>query len=250
MEATAAITSGPTPELSPESVLAAAVEVRDLEDAAAIHKLQLAADWVTLHPGEEVDTSIEYGMRDLQIAGDGAPTIDEGAVAEFALAIGVSTDTGRTYLGDAVELRHRLPRLWARVVAGQVAVWKARKVAQATRCIPPDAAAVVDQRLAWCAHRCSFAEIDRQVAKAQAEHDPDAAEQRRVEALERRHLDIDLDHVTDGIVHIDGDVDLADALALEELIRTKAATLDPELPLDVRRAQAVGLLGADGRTEV
>ncbi|WP_395657156.1 HNH endonuclease [Nocardioides sp.] len=230
---------------SVESVLTAAAATREAIADLEVQQLIQATDWVTLHPGEEVDTSIEFGMRDLQIAGDGAPTIDEAAVAEFALAVGKTTDAGRLYLGDAVELCYRLPRLWARVVAGEVAVWKARKVAQATTSLPPDAAAAVDQRLAWCAHRCSFAEIERQVEKARAEHDPDAAEERRVAALEKRRFDIDLDHATpDGLVHVEGELDLADAVALEEQIRAKAATLDLQLPLDVRRSMAAGLLGA------
>uniref|UniRef100_UPI0037837CC4 HNH endonuclease signature motif containing protein n=1 Tax=Nocardioides sp. TaxID=35761 RepID=UPI0037837CC4 len=183
----------------------------------------------------------------------GAPTVDEAAVAEFALAVGRTTDSGRHLLGDAVELRYRLPRLWARVVAGEVAVWKARKVAQATTSLPADAAATVDVRLAWCAHRCSFAEIERQVEKARLEHDPDAAEERRVAALEKRRFDIDLDHATpDGLVHVEGELDLADAVALEEQIRAKAATLDLQLPLDVRRSMAAGRLGAgdEDTTEV
>ncbi|WP_395659832.1 DUF222 domain-containing protein [Nocardioides sp.] len=237
-------------------MLTAAAATREAIADLEVQQLIQATDWVVLHPGEQVDTSIEFGMRDLQIAGDGAPTVDEAAVAEFALAVGRTTDSGRHLLGDAVELRYRLPRLWARVVAGEVAVWKARKVAQATTSLPPDAAAVVDQRLAWCAHRCSFAEIERQVEKARAEHDPDAAEERRVAALERRRFDIDLDHATpDGLVHVEGELDLADAVALEEQIRAKAATLDLELPLDVRRSMAAGLLGAgdgdgDGESSV
>ncbi|WP_395656925.1 DUF222 domain-containing protein [Nocardioides sp.] len=239
--------------LTPESVLTAAQARHRVAVEAEIDLLVLATDWVVLHPGEQVDTSIEFGMRDLQIAGDGAPTIDEAAVAEFALAVGKTTDAGRLFLGDAVELRHRLPRLWARVVAGEVAVWKARKVAQATTSLPPGAAAAVDQRLAWCAHRCSFAEIERQVEKARLEHDPDAAEQRRVAALERRRFDIDLDHATpEGLVHVEGELDLADAVALEEQIRAKAATLDLDLPLKVRRSMAAGRLGAgdEDTTEV
>ena len=82
--------------------------ITDLE----IQQLLQAAEWVELHPGDEVDTSVEWGMQDLQIAGDGAPTIDEGAIAEFALAIGISTDSGRIYLGDAVEMA-RLPPISA-----------------------------------------------------------------------------------------------------------------------------------------
>ena len=50
-------------------------------------------------------------------------------VAEFAAAIGVGTETGKHYLGHALELRYRLPKLWARVTSGELAAWKARLVA-------------------------------------------------------------------------------------------------------------------------
>ena len=111
-----------------DAARAARSAITDLE----VEQLQRAVEWVELHPGDEVDTTVEWGMRDLEIAGDGAPTIYEGAVAEFALAIGISTDSGRLYLGDAVELQYRLPRIWAQVTAGVVPVWKARKVAQSS----------------------------------------------------------------------------------------------------------------------
>jgi hypothetical protein len=46
-------------------------------------------------------------------------------------------------------------------------------------------------------------------------------------------------------VHVEGDLDLADALALEEYVAARAAELDPELPLDVRRSMALGMLDTD-----
>ncbi len=232
--------------MTAESVLAAARDRHVVVMRAEIDKLRLAVEWVRLHPGEEVDTSIEWGMRDLEIAGDGAPTIDEGAIAEFALAIGQSTDAGRGYLGDAVELCHRLPRTWHRELAGEMPVWKARRIAQATRSLPMDGAGFVDTALYFTAHRCSFAEIDRQVEAARNRFDPAETERRRLEAAEQRHLDVHLDRVSaDGLVYVDGALELADALALDQAIRAKAAALDPELSLDVRRSMAAGLLGGD-----
>ena len=41
---------------------------------------------------------------------DGAPWVDESAAVEFALAVGVKHEPGIRYLGDAMELCHRLPR--------------------------------------------------------------------------------------------------------------------------------------------
>ena len=85
-------------------------------------------------PGREVDTSIEWGCG----AGDRRrrrPTIDEGAVAEFALAIGHSTGSGRRYLGTR-SARAPAPADLGAVLAGEVAVWKARRIAQG-HYVPP-----------------------------------------------------------------------------------------------------------------
>ena len=42
----------------------------------------------------------------------GAPLVAEFCVAELALVLGMSTDAGQAYLGDAIEIRYRLPGLW------------------------------------------------------------------------------------------------------------------------------------------
>src|SRR6478735_1427888 len=230
-----------------EQVLAAARATRAAIVDLEVEQLVQAVEWAALHPGEEPDTSVEWAMRPLELAGEGAPTVDESAVAEFALAIGLKHEPGMRFVGDAVELCHRLPLLWARVCAGEVAVWKARKIAQATLTLPPAAAADVDRRLAWVAHRCSFAEIERQVEAARAEHDPAETEKRRAAAAEERRFDVHLRHVSsNGLVAVSGMLDLADALTLEETIAAKAATLVPTLPVDVRRSMAAALLGDTG----
>ncbi|MCB8956335.1 MAG: DUF222 domain-containing protein [Nocardioides sp.] len=227
-----------------EQVIAAARATRDAMTGLEVELLLHAVEWVRLHPGEEVDTSVEWGMRELEIAGDGAPTIDEGAVAEFALAIGHSTDSGRRYLGDAVELAYRLPRIWKRVLAGEVAVWKARRIAQATASLPPQGAAAVDRALYFVARRCSYAEIDRQVEKARKEHDLLETERRRVEAMEKRHVDVHLGAMTyDGLVPITAMADVPDAVAFEDYLATEAAGMDPTIPLQVRRSMVLGMLG-------
>src|SRR4051812_25721322 len=97
-----------------EEVLAAVSETLDVVIAAEVRQFQLAVTWADLHPGDEVDTTVPWADRELQVAGEGAPTVAEFAIADYALAAGMSTDAGRRYLGDAVETRHRLPRLWDR----------------------------------------------------------------------------------------------------------------------------------------
>ncbi|MEZ5091594.1 hypothetical protein [Nocardioides sp.] len=63
----------------------------------------------------------------LPLAGAGAPEIAEYAVAEFATALGLTTDSGRRLIGHALELAYRLPGLWGLVQEGRVPVWRARR---------------------------------------------------------------------------------------------------------------------------
>ena len=145
---------------------------------------------------------------------------------EYAAALGMSTDAGKAYLGRALELRYRLPRLWARVVAGELPVWRAGRIADHTISLPAAGAAHVDRHLAPVAHSCSWAQLDRLVEEALVRFDPETAEAKRRAAAESRHFDIEIDQVSyDGTVHIDGEVDLADALDLEDAIRQGAKQL-------------------------
>jgi hypothetical protein len=239
---------GESPD-SPDQVLAALHSHHQVVSTAEIGKLQLAVQWAVIHPVESIHhgaATVDGTEGELAIAGPGAPLVAEFCVADLALALGMSTDAGRTYLGDAVELRYRLPKLWAVTVTGRVPVWKARKIAQATKPLCPDAAAYVDRHLAHQARRCSFAQIDRAVADALRLFDPAEAEKRRRQAADARHFDVDLQQVSfDGTVHVDADLDLADALDLNDAITAGAAELGRlgcDESLDVRRSLAAGAL--------
>ncbi len=234
---------------SPDQVLAALHDRHLVVNQAEIDKLRLAVDWAVMHPVESIDhgaATVDGTEGELAIAGPGAPLVAEFCVADLALALGMSTDAGRTYLGDAIELRCRLPKLWAVVTSGRVPVWKARRIAQSTKSLCPDAAGYVDRHLAHQAHRCSFAQIDRAVEDALRLFDPAGADKRRREAADARHFDVDLQQVSfDGTVHVDADLDLADALDLNDAITAGAAELGRlgcEESLDVRRSLAAGAL--------
>ena len=73
--------------------------------------------------------SVRIKSCPLAIAGEGAPLVAEFAIPELAAALGLSTDSGRNLIGRALEVKHRLPRLWRRVVDGEVPVWRAKKIA-------------------------------------------------------------------------------------------------------------------------
>src|SRR5512139_1896457 len=114
--------SGTHRSADPAGVLAAARAAKAEEDAAAARVLTAAVEWARLHQVEDLDDAATWwsGSRTLgrdtgiPIAGQGCPLVSEFAVAEFATAVGMSQTSGRHYLGQALELAHRLPRLWAR----------------------------------------------------------------------------------------------------------------------------------------
>ena len=86
--------------------------------------LQAAVAWAAMHSVDslaEAATVWDRGDTGMPVAGPGAPLVAEFSVTEFAAAIGLPTEAGKAYLGEAVELRYRLPRVWSRVVNGRPA---------------------------------------------------------------------------------------------------------------------------------
>ena len=213
--------------------------------------------WAVMHPAETLEDAESFTSRvhlagaddqAVALAGPGAPLVAEFSVAEFAAAIGVGTEAGKHYLGHAVELRYRLPRLWARVVAGDLAAWKARRVARETisHALSREAAGFVDRHVAPVAHKVSPARVDRLVAEAVGRFMPEVAERRRREAADGRFFRVDHEQVSfAGTSLVTGELDLADALDLDDAIRGIAAQLGDlgsTEPLDVRRSVAAGEL--------
>src|SRR3954452_16746750 len=232
------------------AVLAAARAARRAENAAAAQVLAQAVAWAHLHPVTDLHDAatvlVEHGQdTGIPIAGQGAPLVSEFAVAEFAAALGLSSGAGRTLVGQALELAHRLPRLWARVQDGSLAPWRARRVADDTMMLSLEAAAYVDQMIAPYAHRTGPAQTQRLVDEAIARYMPEFAAEQRDRAAEQRYFAIEHDKVSfAGTSRVHGELDLADALDLEDAVRTGAEQLKAlghQDCLDVRRSLAIGM---------
>ncbi|MDT9594465.1 DUF222 domain-containing protein, partial [Nocardioides zeae] len=140
---------------------------------------------------EESLAAAPGGDRWLAYGGPGAPLVSEFAVLELVTAMGLSQDAGRALVGDAIEVRHRLPLIAGRVAAGGVQVWRARRIARATRTLTFEGAGFVDRNLARVAHSISGAGIDRLVAEASARFDPETTEADRADADAGRFFSID-----------------------------------------------------------
>ena len=233
---------------SPRDVLVFARESQIATNRAQADLLLAAVTWGEQHPPEsiaEVSTWIEAaGDTGLPLAGEGAPLVAEFCIAEFALAIGRSTDAGRAVIAAAVELKYRLPRTWTRVQAGDLEAWRARRIAEATFGLSQEAAAFVDAQVAPFAYRIGIAALERLVAEAIARYMPDRALAEAANAADGRHFTIEHQQVSfTGTSQIHGELDLADALDLDAALTQGAETLKAfgsTESLDVRRSLAAG----------
>jgi hypothetical protein len=183
---------------SPAEVLAAMRASRAAEHREAARQLRLAVDWAAMHSADSIHEAatlwaprMGFEEEALPIAGEGAPLVAEFCVAEFAAALAMPTEVGRLFLGEALELRYRLPRLWKRVIAEDLTPWRARRIARETLQLSPAAVAYVDRHVGPVAHRIGPAQTQRLLEEAIARHMPETAEATRRQAADGRHLDID-----------------------------------------------------------
>jgi hypothetical protein len=243
--------------LSPAGLLASIRDARSVEDAAAARQLDLAARWADLHPPESTHSAAAFTVpgseHEEPIAGEGCPLVAEFCIAELGTVLGISTVAAKKLIGHALELRHRLPRLWAQVHSGRVPAWRARLVAEVTIHSTPaltrDAARFVDAQVAAVAGKIGTAQLDRLVAETikrfdLAQADPSADPEDGYLFVDPRHVTIhDEDVHFAGTVRIEAEIGLADALDLENAVADGAATqkaLGSADPLDARRATALG----------
>ena len=190
-------------------------------------------------------TLIERGLdTGLPLAGPGAPLISDFAVMELSALAGSVPGLGSQLRRSGPRARPPAPAgLWARLLDGEVPVWKALRIADYTRLLPAEAAAFVDRQLAPFAHGCSWAQVDRLVEKPSSGSTPKPPRKPPggpgPPARRPRPGPVDYD----GIAHGSTALDTADALDLEQAI-ARRAKLDGQLgdtdSLDVRRAKALG----------
>ena len=154
---------------------------------AECRTLELVCAWADLHtrePGEYsplVERAKFYG-------GAGTPEISEFCVAELAALQGTGMLSAQLLMADALDLRHRLPRLWTQVQAGQVRGWHARKVAEMTRPLSWEACAELDAQLSGTLGLLPWGRFRRILSAAILDADPALAEQRAERARKQRDV--------------------------------------------------------------
>jgi len=154
-------------------ILVAAVQHAVLNDASTVDPVAARL------PGRE---------QVVRLGGQGTPRVAEFAPATFAARLGVSTYAGRELIADALDLAHRLPRLWHRVQALEVTARCARLVARRTRDLTAAQAGAVDERVAdYADGRLSWSRFETLVEAAVVAADPEAASEREEAAAREQY---------------------------------------------------------------
>ena len=176
-------------ELDAAGTLAAAEDKEDALITAETRRLHIAAHWADLHPGDATPQSrIPGTQHPIRLGRDGTPTIADFAAAELGCVLRISDGAAAKLIGDALDLRHRLPKIWAAAVAGQAPGSQARHIATATRHLTQDQAGFVDARLASAPGALSWNRLHTLLQAAIYQADPVGAEQRAALAAQERFV--------------------------------------------------------------
>ena len=235
---------------TPSEVIDAVRAARDAEQAAAAEQLRLALLWAQLHPCPADEVPAHWGEVDLHgeglipLAGDGAPLVAEFAPADLSAALGLSHDHARALIADALELAHRLPRLWDLVLAGRVPAWQARVISRETHDLSVEAATFADKLICATPDKIGLVDAQRLVDEARLFFDPDRALADEQAALAKRGVWSrrgSSPATTEMWLTLDTpDADLFDQTL--NRVASELAALGDTDDRDRRRAKAVGVL--------
>ncbi|QCX28638.1 HNH endonuclease [Nocardioides jishulii] len=165
---------------------------RRLVAEAEAAELELVYAWAISHPALGEGGALS---ADEFLGGAGTPGVAAFTAEPLAGVLRVSPASAQALLADTVDLVHRLPRLWDQVQSLEVPVWKARRIATATRSLSLAAARWVDRQLIGAAGSIGAAALDRLIALAVARVDPEGQKDR--EAAARSRWDVELTHRRD-----------------------------------------------------
>lgn len=233
-------TTGSTSQQLAARLAANEAELRERE----CEVLVLAASWADVHdidPAAEgyeplVERAVRYG-------GDGCPDISEYAVHELGALRGTSSGTAEQLMADALDLRHRHPRLWDRVRAGRVHAWQAVHVARACHQLSREAAGLVDLGTTAYLGQLPWGRFGRVLWAAILQADPALAAERAEQARQARGVWAYPGE--DGLKTLVAKAAAGDVTWLlatvNRLADVLAARGDTD-PADHRRAKALGLL--------
>jgi hypothetical protein len=232
-------------QLDAAGALAAAEANEHTLITAETRRLQIAAHWADLHPGDAIPEDRLPGREHpVRLGGAGTPTVADFAPAELGCVLRISDGSACRLIGDALDLRHRLRLIWAAALTGQVPAYQARHIAAATRHLTAEQAAWVDQQLAPSLGAVSWGRLQTLLDAAIYQADPVGAEQRAAAAAQERFVRLgrNSEH---GLKLIIARATAGDAIWFKATIDRIADILARQRDLDsvdIRRSKAIGIL--------
>lgn len=231
----------------PGALLQLAEDVLAAERLGGCRKLQVAAAWADCHgaPDDHAVTDRQSMLVDryVRVGGIGVPLVLESAPAELAVVLATGVVGARQLIGDALTLRHRLPMLWARVVAGEVWAWKARQIAQRTSHLSEVSSRTVDRLVTPFASQLAWGRLERCLDAALLQVDKATYEARAEEAAARRDARLSRDEA--GLAVLVARMEAGDGTAFMALVNRVAECLAEDGDEDsvrVRRSKAFGII--------
>ncbi|HEY9563845.1 MAG TPA: hypothetical protein VIR30_08760, partial [Nocardioides sp.] len=241
--------------------------------AAERSLLHHAAHWADLH-GDHEGVTRGHGSTDgeddprrehptyRRFGGDGTPLVSEFATAELGISLQVHPLSARSWIADALDLRHRLAPLWTLTLepttADLLEVWLLRKIASRTRHLPATAAQQIAEDLAALITSLPTGRLLERLDSLVLLADAEADEAERSAQLRLRFAHFNR---TDqrGLSGLYARLSSADAVTgdrqvqrLAELLlahdRSTGIAADDLDTLDTARSRALGLLIADPAT--
>lgn len=219
---------------------------REAVRIAQAREFELTARFANLYSTVDDDSTLPGHEKLVQVGSDGTPAVAEHCALELAAALHLRKADATLLIAHALDVRHRLPNLWRRTLAGKVPVWQARKIATHTTELDAHHAGLVDLVLSRQMPGMAWRRIENLVEGLVLEHlEPEAAEARRCEALDRRGLWVEQSHA--GVATVHAVVNAADAILLDAQVDRLARILlhgGDTTSEDARRSRALGLLAA------
>jgi hypothetical protein len=213
-------------------------------------ELVLAAQWADLHPMSS-GTVLPGTERAKRYGGEGTPFAGEFAAAELGVLLGRSHVAAATLIADALDVRHRLPMLWAALTAGRVRVWQARHVAARTRATGLTLAQAREVDAATTPYLASlpWGRLQDLLEARIIASDPEAAEARRV-AAELDRFVITGQSTEHGLKTLVAKATAGEVIYLVAMVDRIAEILlrhgDTD-PIGPRRSKALGILAHPAR---
>ena len=223
-------------EASAEQLLAAAESSVNARRQLDVDQLRVVLAWADLHSGDPQDepdaVPVRYGgPRLITLGGDGTPMMADLALLEIAVARGEHGNATRRLIADALDLRHRLPAVWAGVQELRCEVWLARKVAAMSRNLTATQVVIVDQAIAEALDQAPSRVLELAEAKIieadlQAHTERVAANQRRKGVwISHPKPGANITGEEAGIGGVFARLDEADLLAHEQMVSDLAGAL-------------------------